>query len=248
MVRSIPNKSLELNPFLEAVADRIRFLRSELPGLVPMDLEPELQSIIGSLEGEEVFIRNELHRSIGLRKLHLEIALIGSDLQILHCIFFPDPRFDIPIFGADIVVTSFGISAAIVDLSPVSPQLPKKVIKDLERFPIPKFRYVRQLPQWGDIFSSYVQFIKPNGGEEESLFLSVVDQYLSILLSLVGDTSPESVDSASTIERYQRQIHYCNQQKLNDKTKAVLSKAFSVHWAERYIDKLLFDTPPPLKT
>ena len=43
---------------------------------------------------------------------------------------------------------------------------------------------------------------------------------------------------------------YCHaddkQQKRNDKTRRVLEKAFSVEWADRYIEELLFDNPPTL--
>ena len=247
VVKSIPKRALNLHPFLEVVADRIRFWRAKLPGLVPLALEPELESIIGSIEGQEIRIQNELFFSRGLRKLHLELAVIGNDLQILHCVFFPDPVFDIPIFGADIVVSSLGITTSIVDLSPVSSKLPHKVQKLLDEAPKPIFTNVRELPKWGDIFSTYVHFIRPSGIEEETFFLEVVDQYLKILFSLLLDATPDSVESASTIERYQGQINYCNQQKLNDKTKAVLSKAFGIHWAERYIEKMLFDMPPPLR-
>jgi len=38
----------------------------------------------------------------------------------LHCVFFPDPKFDIPIFGMDLVKINDIVSAAIVDLSPAS--------------------------------------------------------------------------------------------------------------------------------
>ncbi len=237
---------MKLNPFLEAVADRIRLGRSKFPGLCPLDIAPDLQSIIGSLEGEEVFIENELHSCVGIRKFHLEIAVIGNDLQILHCILFPDPKFNIPIFGADIVVSSLSVSAAIMDLSPVTGDLPHNISSKLDKLSLPKFTQVRRLPSWGKIFSPYVQFIRPSGIEEKSLFLDLLDSYMQILLSVLAETSPQELDSPYTIERHKAQIRYCNQQKLNDKTKAVLSKAFGIHWAERYIEKLLFDIPPAL--
>ena len=40
------------------------------------------------LDGERLFIHNELHRSRGLRKLHLETARLGAGLQILTDIGF----------------------------------------------------------------------------------------------------------------------------------------------------------------
>ena len=38
-------------------------------------------------------------------------------------------------------------------------------------------------------------------------------------------------------------LHYCKQQKQNDKTRRVLEKAFNPAWADRYIEELLFDDP-----
>ena len=93
-----------LHPFLESMAVRIRQHRSRWPGLTVLDLPDNLRDITGTLEGEAVSIRNELHYGKGLRKVHLEIARIGAGLQILHCVFFPDPTFDLPIFGTDVVV------------------------------------------------------------------------------------------------------------------------------------------------
>ena len=95
-----------------------------------------------ALDGEDLFIRNEVHCCRGLRKLHLETARLGLGLQILHCVIFPDPRFDLPVFGADIVASPAGISAAIVDLSPVGDQLPERIGRALERTPIPAFEQV----------------------------------------------------------------------------------------------------------
>ena len=50
-------------------------------------------------------------------------------------------------------------------------------------------------------------------------------------------------DSNISYERYERQIHYCQQQKRNDKTRNVLSKAFESQWADIYIEQFLFKHP-----
>lgn len=209
-----------------------------------MQLDHDLASITGTLDGESLFIRNELHRCRGVRKLHFEIAKLGLGLQILHCVFFPDPRFDLPIFGADIVAGPAGISAAIVDLSPVESTLPVKILNDLKDLSFPKFAQERELPAWGTIFSPYVRFIRPTGDQEEAAFVDLVEAYLGVFNTSVHGASPEDPKALSTINRYKGQLFYCQQQKRNDKTRRVLAKAFNPQWADRYIEQLLFDDPP----
>ena len=148
------------------------------------------------------------------------------------------------IFGADIVAGPAGISAAIVDLSPTSGQLPDPVVEGLEALERPAFRQVRDLPGWGTIFSSKVCFIRPDGADEEALFDQVVTDYLGVLSECASRAIPESRTAVSTITRYEGQLNYCLQQKRNDKTRRVLEKAFDPEWADRYIELLLFDNPP----
>jgi phycocyanobilin:ferredoxin oxidoreductase len=233
-----------MHPLMDALADRIRECRSQLPALDDLAVDPSLEEISASLDGEALYIRNELHRCRGLRKLHLETARLGLGLQILHCVFFPDPRFDLPVFGADLVASPAGISAAIVDLSPVTDRLPDAVRTPLEDLVLPPFQQVRALPPWGTIFSPYVRFIRPVDREEEGWFVDLVGCYLAILAAAIDQTEPDPPQAAPTIARYQGQLSYCLQQKRNDKTRRVLEKAFSPEWADRYIEELLFDNPP----
>ncbi len=238
---------LELHPLVISLSEQIRTCRKALPDLSPLAVDPALEAISGMLDGESLFIRNELHQCLGLRKLHLEIARLGMGLQILHCVFFPDPRFDLPIFGADIVASPAGISAAIVDLSPVSDALPPTISQPLSALQLPPFQQVRDLPAWGTIFSPYVKFIRPINEEEQSWFVNLVAEYLEILRQAIVGTAPNKIHELSTINRHQGQLSYCQQQKRNDKTRRVLEKAFGNAWADRYITEMLFDDPPPLQ-
>ncbi len=206
-------------------------------------MRSDLLNIKGQLDGDQFFITNELHYARGFRKLHLECARIGQGLQILHCVMFPDPVYDIPIFGVDVVLTSSGISAAIVDLSPVSTSLPSSICTQLTNVSNLPFRSVRDLPEWGNIFSDYVIFIRPEDEFEERHFLDLVDKYLNILIQYSLSIKPKRSDEISTIKRTQYQRFYCLQQRRNDKTRNVLTKAFGQEWADRYINTLLFDSP-----
>ena len=232
---------------MDALADRIRLCWQDLPDLQPLEVDPQLEAISGSLDGEELFIRNELRRSRGLRKLHLETARLGAGLQILHCVFFPDPQYDLPVFGADIVAGRGVVSAAIVDLSPVGAALPAGVTAALEALPPRRFSQERDLPDWGTIFSPHVRFVRPSDSAEENQFVALVGDFLSVIAEASRTVVAQPIDHPDTVNRHQGQLSYCRQQKRNDKTRRVLEKAFNPAWADQYIEQLLFDDPLPLR-
>jgi len=233
-----------IHPLVDALAERIRTLRDLLPELEPLPIDPALEAIRGSLEGDDLYIRNEVHRCRGLRKLHLETARLGAGLQILHCVFFPDPRFDLPVFGADIVAGRAGVSAAIVDLSPVVGELPAAIEAGLAGLARGPFRSERELPAWGSIFSSHVLFVRPEDPGEESRFIDHVAGVLAVLAEALAAAPAAAEEDPATVARWEGQVLYCKQQKQNDKTRRVLEKAFNPEWANRYIEELLFDEPP----
>jgi len=239
-----PAAAAGIHPLVDALAGRIRLCRSTLPELAPLAIDPELEAICGSLDGEDLFIRNEVHRCRGLRKLHLETARLGAGLQILHAVFFPDPRHDLPVFGADIVAGRGVVSAAIVDLSPVGAALPAAIGQALAALPRGPYAQERELPAWGSIFSPQVLFLRPADAAEEERFIEHVAAVLGVLAEAVSCSEPTPADDPATVARWQGQLRYCRQQKQNDKTRRVLEKAFNPAWADRYIEELLFDDPP----
>ena len=233
-----------LHPLLSKVGNLVKDVRSDLTDLQLLVLDPDLKEIYGDLNNENIVIVNEFHKARAFRKVHLEIAFVGSSLQILHCVFFPKTSFDLPIFGVDLVISTEGVSAAIVDLSPVGNKLPDRFISELETLRIHKYRNVRQLPSWGNIFSPYVCFIKPADQKEEDSFFELVNNYLKLLVSIASTTTADPPNSSESLERYKRQSLYCLNQKKNDKTRNLLGQIFDSAWADRYIEFVLFDTPP----
>ena len=238
--------ALGIHPLMDALADRIRSCWDQLPQLQPLAIDPPLEAITGSLDGDDLFIRNELRCSRGLRKLHLETARLGAGLQILHCVFFPDPHYDLPVFGADIVAGRGVVSAAIVDLSPVDHALPAAVSARLDTLPERRFSQERELPEWGSIFSPYVRFVRPADASEEQQFVALVGDFLDVIAAASAEAPAQPTDHPDTVRRHHGQLSYCRQQKRNDKTRRVLEKAFNPEWADRYIEQLLFDDPQPL--
>ncbi len=231
----------KLNPLLLETFELIKDRINSLTDVKPLYIAPKSSKIYSNLNEEELFIINEFFQAKGFRKIHLEIAKLGKSLEILHCVFFPDPCYELPIFGADLVVNSNNISAAIVDLSPVGKHLPESLIPQMRSLKVPKFNEPGKLPEWGFIFSPYVCFIRPVDVLEEKLFLELIDQYLSLLLSLLVRVDADEINSLDSMERLNYQKRYCLNQKRNDKTRGILTKFFGSCWADEYINKILFE-------
>lgn len=206
------------------------------------DTPPDLGYVEGTLEGERLRIENHCYQTSQFRKLHLELAKVGKNLDILHCVMFPRIDYHLPIFGLDVVAGRGLISAAIVDLSPVSPKqtLPTEYDEFLTRLPFLQFSQPRTLPAWGDIFSKFCLFVHPANPQEEIAFFDRATQYLSIHCQIACDTAPiASFEEQVSMMAGQRR--YCLQQQQNDKTRRILERAFGPEWADRYLQNMLFD-------
>ena len=203
-----------------------------------------LQNDFAVVEHNEVHIVNEMWQCPGLRKVHLEVAKT-KHLDVLHCVYFPDPRYNLPIFGADIIATPTVVTAAIADISPVtgSEYIYDKVKEVSDNF---KFKESRPLPEWADIFSPYMKFQRIREDIERVHFYQVVMEYLIIYCDAVKDAKRGNMEDA--YQRYQDQVRYSEQQRKNPKTLAVLATWFDKEWAENYINDILFCKPKPMLT
>jgi len=236
---SYPKTKLK-DPLILDLLQNIRDHRSMLENLKSIKVDPNLTNIISNEIGRELYIENEFHRAKGFRKLHIEVAEFSKNLKILHCVFFPDPKFDIPIFGMDLVKINDIVSAAIVDLSPASQNQGVKYEKSLFEVDKSSFTSLREIPIWGGIFSKNVFFASLKSKSEKNDFCRVVNQYLSVLIKLTKEAKPEFKEEIIQ-ERIDYQKNYCLQQMKNEKTKMVLLKYFDEKWVNNYIKKVLFD-------
>ena len=228
------------DPLILDLLQNIREHRSTLENLKSIKVNPDLSNIISNEIGKELYIENEFHKAKGFRKLHIEVAEFSKNLKILHCVFFPDPRFDIPIFGMDLVKINDIVSAAIVDLSPASQNQEMKYEKFLSEVDKTSFNSLREIPNWGEIFSENVLFTSLKNNSEKNAFCMVVDQYLSVLIKLSMKSKPEFNEEIIQ-ERIDYQKNYCLKQMKNEKTRLVLLKYFDEKWVNNYIKTVLFD-------
>ncbi|MBW4611791.1 MAG: phycocyanobilin:ferredoxin oxidoreductase [Desmonostoc vinosum HA7617-LM4] len=240
---SIPSLRERQHPLVRRLADCIEAAWHKHLELSPYQLPVELGYVEGKLEGEKLTIENRCYQTPQFRKMHLELAKIGNMLDILHCVMFPRPEYNLPMFGCDLVGGRGQISAAIADLSPVNLErtLPESYALELAELPVLEFSQPRELPDWANIFSDFCIFVRPNSPEEETMFLSRVQDFLEIHCTQAIASSPVSPEQVTQIIAGQH--NYCTKQQQNDKTRRVLEKAFGSAWAENYMTTVLFDLP-----
>ncbi|MBL1210953.1 phycocyanobilin:ferredoxin oxidoreductase [Geminocystis sp. GBBB08] len=243
MIASSSDIKSRLHPLINELAEIIVTTWRENLSLSPYELPEGLGYVEGKLEGERLIIQNYCYQSREFRKMHLELAKVGNNLDILHCVMFPHSEYPLPMFGCDIVAGKVGISAAIVDLSPTNTEkiLSADYQQQLSSLEEVIFTDKRDLPTWGDIFSPFCLFIRPNNHQEEKLFLTRVKDFLTIHCLIANKSKPLS--EREKLIYFEGQKNYCLQQQQNDKTRRVLEKAFGVEWAENYMTSVLFDLP-----
>ena len=140
----------------------------------------------------------------------------------------------------DLVKINDIVSAAIVDLSPVSHNQGIKYEKFLSEVDKSSFSTLREIPKWGGIFSKNVFFASLKRNSEKNDFCRVVDKYLSVLIKLSKEAKPEFKEEIIQ-ERIDYQKNYCAQQMKNEKTSMVLLKYFDEKWVNNYMKTVLFD-------
>ena len=232
------------HPLIQKLANCIEEQWMGSLNLDSYDIPQDLGYVEGNLEEEKLIIENRCYQTPQFRKLHLELAKVGDRLDILHCVMFPHTNYDLPIFGVDLIGTSAGIGAAIVDLSPINQQrvLSAGYIKALANLPNIEFSQPRKLPEWGNIFSGFCLFVHPKSAEEEQFFFQRVQQYLTIHCQAAMTSLPIQ-DPQQQTNILSGQRYYCAQQQQNDKTRRVLEKSLGKTWTDNYMTQMLFDCP-----
>jgi phycocyanobilin:ferredoxin oxidoreductase len=68
-------------------------------------------------------VENRAYASSAFRKMHLEVAVRGDGLQVLHCVVYPRLSHDLPILSMDLVAVDGRVTLAVADPCPVAADL-----------------------------------------------------------------------------------------------------------------------------
>lgn len=156
----------------------------------------------------------------------------GQDgLQVLHCVAFPRPLYDLPILGCDLVSFNGKVSLGIIDLSPLAAdkQLPDVFASAMRKL-IDKHHMAgnREVPEWGKaIFSDYCVCIRPKDDAEAKAFVEYAIEVINIFHQVSAMALPVKSQKTARVKALaDNQRRYCEFQQKNDKTSVVLGVSF----------------------
>jgi phycocyanobilin:ferredoxin oxidoreductase len=193
----------------------------------------ELQSTLefsGGIEipTEDFGWSNKRYVGDNYRLAHIE-RYSDKNLEVLHFTCFPNPTYQHPIFGFDIITTDKKPLAAFMDWSPVDNTTSIKAGY--------KFEKEYPLPDWAKlIFSQYPLAIVPNDSEMNSLSNAVIESF-NIYLKIL-DNSKEALERVDYIIAAQNR--YCENQQKNQRTYNVLKAKLGEERAKYFISNILF--------
>jgi len=162
------------------------------------------------------------------RLAHIE-RYSDSNLEVLHFTCFPNPTFQHPIFGFDIITTDKKPLAAFMDWSPVDNTTRiKSGYKYEKEYP---------LPDWAKaIFSETPLAIIPNDSEIDTLSYDVTQNF-EIYLDILNN-SKEDLNRVDYIIAAQNR--YCENQQKNQRTYNVLKAKLGQDRAKYFMENILF--------
>jgi phycocyanobilin:ferredoxin oxidoreductase len=166
-------------------------------------------------------------RAPGYQRLLLCTMRIGP-VEVLHATMLPDPRFDLPVYGAEVVAGPGGPNLAVVDLAPLAPSAALETA--LLNLPPARFSDPRPLPEWGDVFSRHVICVKPHGPGEEQAFVARA----AALAALAAEAPLCPGDGAAGLRRW------LERHRENERTRRALERALGAAEGSRFLDEVLF--------
>ncbi len=233
-------------PFLDyAIA-----LLKERPDLSPYPIPEGFESKQG-LAGkgkrqEEVTTKSYGFQTPKLRQIRAAHVQGGDALQVLNFVIFPQPTYDLPFFGADLVTLPGGHLIAL-DMQPL---FHDESYQQQYSDPIlPIFQsYQQDLPWGGDFpeeakpfFSPAFLWTRPQETEvvQTKVFEAFKD-YLEAYLALVEQAQPVT-DNQRLDEILKAQRRYIGYRAEKDPARGMFTRLYGTEWTEEYIHGFLFD-------
>lgn len=234
-------------PFLDSAISILQQRLNLSPYPIPEGFERKIGTMGKGKKEETVITTSYGFQSPKLRQIRAAHVRGGNSLQVLNFVIFPQPNYDLPFFGADLVTLPGGNLIAI-DLQPLfrdDTAYQEKYTKPV----LPIFERYRSDLEWGGDFPAEAkQFFSPaflwtrpqEKAVVETTVLAAFQDYLAAYLDLVGSARPIS-DRQHLARILEAQKRYLNYRAERDPARGMFTRLYGSQWTEEYIHGFLFD-------
>jgi len=233
-------------PFWEWQFD---FMESSLTNLHPIECETVNDIDVSYNENKEKRARivNHCYASDEYRKIRMTYYDAGDAVQVFNSVWYPDPKYNLPVLGIDLLSFNRKKYLAIVDFQPLHQEEDDHAmtyehilqpIKD--KYDNLKGRMSSKFYDETQFFSKEMLFARFEDGKvvEQDLF-PAFKSYVKTHLDLVKNTSP-STTSKEVQHVFDRQTSYDTYSADRDPAAGLFAAMFGKQWAEDFIYDFLF--------
>ena len=241
-------------PFLDRAIATLQSRLDLEPYPIPQGFESREGTMGKGKKQEPVLTTSHGFKSKKLRQIRAAHVQGGNSLQVLNFVIFPQPNYDLPFFGADLVTLPGGHLIAI-DMQPLfrgDEAYEAKYSKPI----MPMFHeYQKDLPWGGDFpkeaqqyFSPAFLWTRPSQTEvvKDRVFNAFCD-YLNAYISFV-EQAEEVKDPQQRSAIWQAHKSYSDYRAEKDPARGMLTRLYGSEWTEKYIHGFLFDLDTSLAT
>lgn len=224
----------------------MEYMKSELT-----NLEPDLDALsnFGYQENTQKKARivSQCYKSLEYRKIRMTYYDAGDNTQVFNSVWYPDPKYNLPILGIDLLSFNRKKYLAIVDFQPLHAQEEDHAQMFTHRLAPIKNQYQSLKGQMSSKFYDETQFFSKQmlfaRFEEEKVvhkdLFPAFKRYVMMHNRLVKETRPEE-DAFQQEKVLARHVAYDTYSAERDPATGLFAAMFGKEWADDYVFDFLF--------
>jgi Ferredoxin-dependent bilin reductase len=171
------------------------------------------------------------------------VAITAPKINIAAQFFFPDPRWQLPVFSMEMVVLGAQPMVALVDAKCLLPGLACAAAVDAAldqaHRDFPGLEPAADPPQWyADCRSGRDFFIRPKDRQALQEFSMVQLRIWQAVVALLHD--PVALDAGQVTDHAARLVAYKDHHRVNSPGVPLLTRSFGGAWTQEYLARYLF--------
>jgi 15,16-dihydrobiliverdin:ferredoxin oxidoreductase len=196
-------------------------------------------------------IQSWCYRCSELRKIRYTYIDAGESAQVFNSVIYPNPQYDIPLLGIDLL--SFGKKKIliVIDFQPLfrDRSYQEKYVEPMremyEKYDDLAQNLGMKFYDANQYFSKYLLFAKTDSETVESRVFPAYQDYLNFYWQMLEKATPS--DDPEDIQRIVKaQKDYDQYSAERDPAHGLFSSYFGPEWANRFLYEFLFEDATPL--